>query len=1120
MPERVNLKGLFSRVSNPHEINMIYSKKPAPKCSLLASAGVFLIIQFVASSAIFASDSAENNTVSVSLKNNELPASDLIFIDHGVRRILSPEEAWQLQSKNNVDLSRLEPDSNNDLIADNTTPSGEVIDNSLDINSEDRVNYHGLISSSAGRFRFNVQTATSGHTSETLTLMIAKNLHTFLLRKELLRKLGYRIPAMKYLPKVTVHFPDVATRDFILNTQIPAATFGAAARWVGPASTPTPASTPQSTGATGSLDVIFQDVVAMEATPLYFNLALGPPIDITPDTNTFKPEGPRILRSLAIPYGLAAIPESLNQANWYVGRKQGDSIVFDVPDEADFSCTLNDALWMLRRMATLTRDDYSKIVEESFWPEAVGNVLLEKLISRRNDLVSLFGVDASPIEVNNEITDGELVKNGKVIQQDWPGFASRFAWGDPDSPLGDMQYYGYSQAEGNILDNLISAANKALPSLTEAKQLAKHQENLIQSGLEKYLSTGVAQKVGFGVWFAPLVSGGVTLSRDIILGQYMGTDNLVQLADTFGLHASAGLLVGVDIPTGLPVMFQVSGVFGGTVSINLTHLKPLSNLKSAVTEPLQNTIVPWLAYRASGVLGEVGDLKNGNSQDPDQIKKALAEDLDQLRDYLGVGESLILTQSLSAAETVSVGVQAPVPISPTASIDVGANELILSRLHFYRKDANTIMVFKDNGQLTGVSFSFSISFGLPVSFQVLSFTAKSVSGSADSKIFTLNIDPDPSANPGVFEAAAALAAALRNSSTEILEAQQKPTDLSIVFKDQATGFNFFTYVNRSLKTNGNVKISLPDGSSESFVSMTDGNQYGQSYQALANEAANYIIQRITGNANIAVNTNPASDPGQTLLGHSVTRDVQLQGRTDSGLTDLFIKIKYKWEGWNISADDTIKFAENLSKKLAFQLYPAGFMADTKNVQLYDIELSINVYQAALAKVLQMSADDQLALDEKYRPQLCKPFGFLATIFAFIKQVLGLEDPLDPSTSEVMSCGALNDFVDSFADYRNASDDSPSNIIEKASRGMKVVSALERFTTLDDLVQLVGGPDHIYVSSSISGFRVGSETLSDPIKSNTLGRQDRANPEGVLSSAQQIMGVDNGEFKMQWLRDKL
>jgi hypothetical protein len=55
---------------------------------------------------------------------------------------------------------------------------------------------------------------------------------------------------------------------------------------------------------------------------------------------------------------------------------------------------------------------------------------------------------------------------------------------------------------------------------------------------------------------------------------------------------------------------------------------------------------------------------------------------------------------------------------------------------------------------------------------------------------------------------------------------------------------------------------------------------------------------------------------------------------------------------------------------------------------------------------------------------------------------------------------------------------------------------------------------------ISGFRIGSETMMDPIYSNTLGTLNPDNPTGVLDSAQQILGIGAGEFGAQWFRNHL
>src|SRR5262249_4649279 len=159
-------------------------------------------------------------------------------------------------------------------------------------------------------------------------------------------------------------------------------------------------------------------------------------------------------------------------------------------------------------------------------------VLVEKLVSRRNSLLKLFSVDGPALPYDPKLTISPSVKDGKIIQQDWPGYASRFAFGDPESPLHGLKWYILSVAESSAMENLIGLANEQLPAINAQEAQIAHNQSLFTSAIDQYLSTGTIQKVPFGFWTAPFVSGGFHVGRDAIIGNYLGTNNLVQLVDS------------------------------------------------------------------------------------------------------------------------------------------------------------------------------------------------------------------------------------------------------------------------------------------------------------------------------------------------------------------------------------------------------------------------------------------------------------------------------------------------------------------------------------------------------------------------------------------------------------
>lgn len=213
--------------------------------------------------------------MTISLKNNDLPANDLVYNQNGSNVILSPQQARVLKLQNHVDLSKLNPDPSTDVWKVNSTAVDATLDQAVAINSGDSAAFGGELQTSTGFFRLNIMPdAAPGHA---LTLMFGRTVHTLLLRKELMRRLGYKIPPIKYLSKVTIHFADTATLANMPKVDIPNQTQASSERWciaspkllkfdskISCISDPT---------ITDINTVRLQDVIAYDATPLIYNLA-------------------------------------------------------------------------------------------------------------------------------------------------------------------------------------------------------------------------------------------------------------------------------------------------------------------------------------------------------------------------------------------------------------------------------------------------------------------------------------------------------------------------------------------------------------------------------------------------------------------------------------------------------------------------------------------------------------------------------------------------------------------------------------------------------------------------------------------------------------------------------
>lgn len=91
--------------------------------------------------------------------------------------------------------------------------------------------------------------------------------------------------------------------------------------------------------------------------------------------------------------------------------------------------TYFDAKWMVRLIAQLSRDQIHTAVKLGGWPKPLEELLVEKLISRRNQLVSAFDLedDYSLMDFNRTLTteDG-AVKNGILTRSVFDGYTQDF----------------------------------------------------------------------------------------------------------------------------------------------------------------------------------------------------------------------------------------------------------------------------------------------------------------------------------------------------------------------------------------------------------------------------------------------------------------------------------------------------------------------------------------------------------------------------------------------------------------------------------------------------------------------------------------------------------------------
>jgi hypothetical protein len=127
-------------------------------------------------------------------------------------------------------------------------------------------------------------------------------------------------------------------------------------------------------------------------------------------------------------------PETPGEFPWkMVDTKNSDEVVFNhrIKGLSKYPIDLNETKSMAQKILALTREDIEQAVEIGGWPVAIQELLVEKLISRRNDLIQIYdwntskrklGVSKNLTTQDSRVVEGELV-DGIYIQdqQDFEG---------------------------------------------------------------------------------------------------------------------------------------------------------------------------------------------------------------------------------------------------------------------------------------------------------------------------------------------------------------------------------------------------------------------------------------------------------------------------------------------------------------------------------------------------------------------------------------------------------------------------------------------------------------------------------------------------------------------------
>lgn len=990
------------------------------------------------------------------LKGQRMASDDLIYNN----QVLSSRDADQLASK--VDLSKLNPKSN-DLWDDSITKVDDQKD--IAINDNDVLTYEGSILSNTGLFRFN---AIPVDGNKVYTIHLDKSLHTMLLRKNLLRALGYKIPAMKYLKKVTIQFSSKFAMENFLKREIPEATLGAADRWAS-----------SDLVRADQLTLTLKDIAISEPNEFdFYNVSMGVP------TQTINS---RSLRALLMPYNLVDLYESVNKFSWVCGKIDNKAVVLSHFTGNDFATTIDDAVWMLERINKLTRVDIQKMVENAYFPKEAELVLIEKIISRRNSCNRLFSLKAADLPFNAKISSGTALKEGKLVQKEFPDYASRFAYGDAESPLDQLRFYLYSKVQSNVIDNLVTRLNTELEAFDLGAKRTEYFQKQFKEGLDHFVETGELLPIKVGAWYSPTLNAQLLLSRDIILGNYLGTDNLVQLADTFGASVDVGLFVGIE---GLGYDLAGSAKVSTSLVRSYSHLKPVKNLRESLKEPYKNMFAILLKkslkenFYSLSELKELGE-KDGESAKEEQ-KKQIEELFTSIDKTLNVGESLIITDRLVPTASVRLSFNQGLI---GAGVGVSGGVTILKRIHLYKKSAKILQIYDDSGFVKNIDLSFTVSNYITL----LKANARMDKGHYNVNSYMVNLSSDLSDNPNLFSNALGVYNVLKNKNFELLDKNNPPVKLDVQFKDRSRGLSLLFWRMKSLTGRTYYDIKAKDGVEGTYYSLEKDFLTGLNPEAFTKQLLNYYLSKET--ENIQITEDSDGNPGESFFGRSHTQKMRFEAEVgeDKKFGQKFLVVSDVKQGWGMSERKIRKFMENVNKKFQYSLFDPN-QVDFKKLRLFNIGYHMNLYNRGLERLHAITENDINPIEARYkRERACH---------------------ISDEKLQTVACGDLTWLKSQVRKCPKAKNEE-----DKADCSLELFEKLMNDLEFSDFKKLIG-EDNLYIYGSIDGFREKSEILNDTLYSNTIGRIGSKQWNGPLNVVRDLLGLSSGEFSGSWIRQGL
>lgn len=869
--------------------------------------------------------------------------------------------------KSGKDISTLDPSPHTDVWG--TTPTFDTEIEASYPKEKEIVNYFSFLPapSSAHIFRAQVYVQRQeGAVPVSFALNASLEGHAALLRAALLRALGYRIAPSRHYEALTIQFPDIATRDLFLDT-LSNQTLTHRNRWIRNLDEKKP-------------EVTLQDVILEPAQVKTANYHWSQIKDYHNVAGSDLYER-RIIRSLVVPLTLGDIPENINVYSFEMGRIRDESVVFTLPTSGAFTdATIDDARWMGRKIAKLSRAELQAIVREGHYPPEVEPLLVEKIIGRRDQMLSLLRLENEfkPMGANLELETG-AVKGSKLTQSEFSGHAERFAYGDIENPmrLSEIGRFLHMQAYTTILSNITSKINEYITAQSQADAILNAEQQYQKTAFESFIKHIMERKTGsfsapIKTWAFPVGGAHITVDRSLVTGSYYGGDQNIQLVDNIGVQVNVGFFGGV---MGITTAFPTFGA-NMTLQRNYIHVRPVAKIQDALDAKWKDLWINRYLIDLSKILSPTESL------DPANAKENLKKFMDQLKE----GEVFMTTDSFIGGASGQVNIpimpllQAGfVGLSPTVGIGAGVQGAIFKRTIINRTAAqgenlDGIQVYFQNILMGSTNLSFSFDYYINLMKYMYSVKV----GDSKVKAYIVNKGDHPEGwEPKLV---AALRGVLEKNDDELMAASFPPYTAEHVIKAQSHSLSMLLWKWKAIREGHTLTVLPPPDPSHGIVpeehkrilyrdSATTAS--GTSWTSLISN----IIQGVTSqelDQPVSLFSNNAGDnPANSFMGTARWKTVSTEAEiTPSRPGDAVSRVEHHWRGWYLPKKRFFKVIDAIEDAVlplngGVPMVRRADFNDMKAFELYDISTSFLLYNKGILKIVDALVPEKMGARQAF-----------------------------------------------------------------------------------------------------------------------------------------------------------